>query len=167
MVEFRRRSDRTRARKGTLAARSATFRRELLGRAPKFIIVGLAATIVHFLTLAFLVEIARMSWPTFASAIGSVAGIATSYYGNYSWTFVRTEPHRTFLGHFIAAYVFTMSVNTVLMYLQINFLQFNYVAAFAAATSLSTLMNFLVTKFAVFERNGFAPLPRGRPAGYD
>jgi hypothetical protein len=31
-----------------------------------------------------------------------------------------------------------MSVNTLLMYLQINFLQLNFVAAFVVATSLST-----------------------------
>jgi putative flippase GtrA len=135
---------------------------ELFSRAPKFIIVGLAATLVHFLTLSCLVEIARMPWPTVASAIGSVAGIATSYYGNYAWTFIRTEPHRTFLGHFITVYVFTMSVNTLLLYLQITFLQFDYVVAFLVATIFSTLMNFLLVKFAVFEREGFAPLPPGR-----
>jgi putative flippase GtrA len=132
---------------------------ELFGRAPKFIIVGGAATIVHFLTLSFLVEIGRMPWPTFASAIGSVAGISTSYYGNYTWTFQRTESHRTFLCRFIIVYISTMSVNILLMYFQVNFLQFNYVVAFLVATSLSTLMNFLLTKFAVFERKGFVPLP--------
>jgi len=148
-------------------ALAARLRLELFSRAPKFIVVGLIATLVHFLTLSFLVEIARMPWPTFASAIGSVAGIATSYYGNYAWIFIRTEPHRTFLGHFIAAYVFTMSVNTLLLYLQINFLQFNYVVAFLVATSFSTLLNFLLAKFAVFERKGFAPLPPRRAVQND
>jgi putative flippase GtrA len=145
-----------------LARRWARFRLELLNRAPKFIIVGLAATLVHFLTLTFLVEIVRTPWPTFASGVGSVAGIATSYYGNYTWTFARTEPHRRFLAQFVAAYAFAMSVNTLLVYFQINFLQFNYICAFVAATSLSTLMNFLLSKCAVFERSGFAAAAQGR-----
>jgi putative flippase GtrA len=148
----------------TLAGR---LRLELFVRAPKFIIVGLTATLVHFLTLSFLVEIARIPWPTFASAVGSVAGIATSYFGNYAWVFVCTAPHRTYLGRFITVYVFTMGVNTLLFFLQINFLRFNYVVAFLVATSLSTLMNFLLAKFAVFERNGFTPLPPPRGVGND
>jgi putative flippase GtrA len=131
----------------------------VLGHAPKFIVVGLAATLVHFLTLTCLVEIARLPWPTLASAIGSVAGIVTSYYGNYVWTFGRTEPHRVFFGHFVAAYICTMSVNTLLLYLQINFLDFSYVLAFVVATGFSTTMNYVLTRFAVFERKGFAPLP--------
>jgi putative flippase GtrA len=126
----------------------------LLSRAPKFFIVGLAATFVHFSTLTILVEITRIPGPTFASAIGSIAGIATSYYGNYVWTFVRTEPHRVFVTHFVAAYVFTMGIHTLVMYYQINLLKLNYVVAFLLATSLSTLMNFLLSKFAVFERKG-------------
>jgi len=38
-------------------------------------------------------------------------------------------------------------------------------AAPAVATRLSTLMNFLLTKFTVFERKGFAPSLHGNPAG--
>jgi putative flippase GtrA len=138
----------------------------LAARAPKFVVVGILATATHFLVLSCLVTIAKFPWPTVASAIGAVAGIVTSYCGNYAWTFARHEPHRNFVARFVAAYVFTMSVNTLMMYLQIDYLQLHYAAAFVVATSVSTAMNFLLSKFAVFERKGLAPSSR-RVVGYD
>jgi putative flippase GtrA len=68
--------------------------------------------------------------------------------------------------HFITAYASQRAVTTLLMYLQINLLQFNYVASFFIAASLSTLMNFLLTKFAVFEREGFLPVSPAKQPGY-
>jgi putative flippase GtrA len=88
----------------------------------------------------------------------SIVGVATSHYGNYALTFVRAEAYRHFVAHFITVYGFTMSVNTLLIYLEINLLKFNYIADFLVATSLSTLINFLLTKFIVFERKGFLPV---------
>jgi putative flippase GtrA len=149
------------------SATPAAYRFRDLGRFPKFIVVGAVATLVHFLTLTFLVQVVSMPWPTAASAIGCVAGIATSYYGNYAWTFVCSEPHRRVIGQFVGVYVLTMSVHTMLMYFQINFVRLDYVAAFVAATSFTTLMNFLLSKFAVFERKSLAISLLGRPGRND
>lgn len=60
-----------------------------------------------------------------------------------------------------------MSVNSLIIYLQINSLQLHYVAAFAVAASCSTLTNFPLTKFAVFERESFAPSPQRTPVSND
>jgi putative flippase GtrA len=131
-------------------------RPRLAGQIPRFAAVGALATLVHFVTLALLVEIVRVPWPTVASAIGAVLGIATSYLGNYAWTFARREPHRAFVGQFIVTYLLTMTLHTLLMYAQTNFLKLDYTIAFVVATAASTAMNFLLSKFAVFERKGIA-----------
>jgi len=118
--------------------------------------VGIAATLVHFVTLGSLVEICGFQWPTFASAVGCVFGIVTSYFGNYTWTFGRTEPHRNFLGRFILVYVCTLFANTLLLYLLIRFFDMHYGAAFLLGTAASAAMNFLLSKHAVFQRSGIA-----------
>lgn len=151
----------------TRTAQSARWDRPagLLRHGVKFAIVGIAATLVHFLTLCALVEIGGFPWPTLAAAIGSILGIATSYIGNYAWTFGRTEPHRKFVGHFVAAYVLTMMAHTGLIYMQLTLLDVHYTIAFVVATAASTVMNFLLSKFAVFQRPGIVdpaatPTPR-------
>ena len=119
---------------------------------PRFALVGLAATAVHFTILTGLVEIARLPWPTAASVIGSVFGIATSYLGNYRWTFARTEPHREFVSRFVFTYLATMAGHAGIMYLLIDGFGFRYPVAFAVGTSISTATNFGLAKILVFER---------------
>jgi putative flippase GtrA len=122
--------------------------------------VGCAATLIHFVVLSVLVEACHFPWPTVASAIGSGFGITTAYLGNYHWTFCRTEPHRQFLSRFVGSYIVTMAFHTVLMYVQIDGLGMSWVIAFVIATSISTIMNFTLNKFVVFERWGpFAANP--------
>jgi putative flippase GtrA len=120
----------------------------------KFATVGCTATLVHFSVLSLLVEVFHFKWPTLASAIGSIFGIATAYLGNYHWTFRRTEPHREFVSRFVATYLFTMAVHTGLVFGQIDGLGLSYVVAFVFATTVSTVLNFGLSKLVVFERRG-------------
>ena len=55
-----------------------------VSQASKFAVVGAGAILTHFTTLSLLIEVARLPWPTVASAIGSIFGIVTSYLGNYA-----------------------------------------------------------------------------------
>ena len=138
-----------------LADRNFGYRR--LHRFPVFATVGCAATLVHFSVLTILVEICRLPWPTVASAVGSLFGISTAYLGNYHWTFRRTESHRQFMLRFFITYLFTMTVHTFIVFLDINALGFSYVTAFVVATMASTIMNFGLNKYFVFERK-FSPV---------
>jgi putative flippase GtrA len=137
----------------------------LAPQAVKFAVIGFCATALHFTTLSLLIEVGRLPWPTLASAIGSVVGIATSYFGNYLWTFARTEPHRQFVVRFVASYLFSMAANTCFFYVQTNYLRVYYMTAFVVATGASTTINFALCKIVVFERR---PSPgsnwRVRPA---
>src|SRR4051812_35175775 len=135
----------------------------LVSQASKFAVVGVGATLTHFTTLSLLIEVARLPWPTVASAIGSIFGIVTSYLGNYAWTFARNEPHRQFVARFFGTYIFSMATNTVIFYIQVHFLGFYYTVAFLVATAASTLINFGLCKIVVFERR-FEPLWRYWPA---
>jgi putative flippase GtrA len=100
-------------------------------------------------------EIGHFPWPTIASAIGSIFGISVSYFGNYSWTFARTEPHKMFVVRFVTTYALSMAAHTGMMFAQIDGLGFHYPLAFVLATILSTLLNFGVAKVAVFERDHY------------
>jgi putative flippase GtrA len=124
----------------------------LVSQGSKFAVIGAAATLVHFTTLSLLIEVARFPFPTAASAIGGIFGITTSYLGNYGWTFARNEPHRQFVARFVFSYLFSMATNTLLFYIQINFLGVYYAIAFLVATAASTLINFGLCKIVVFER---------------
>jgi putative flippase GtrA len=101
-----------------------------VSQASKFAVVGVGATLTHFTTLSLLIEVARLPWPTLASAIGSIFGIMTSYIGNYAWTFARNEPHRQFVARFFCIYLFSMAANTAVFYIQVHFLGFYYAVAF-------------------------------------
>jgi putative flippase GtrA len=124
----------------------------LVTQASKFAVIGAGATLVHFTTLSLLIEVARVPWPTAASAVGSVFGVMTSYLGNYAWTFARKEPHREFVSRFVVTYLFSMAANTCVFYVQVHFLGFYYAIAFLVATTASTLINFCLCRVWVFER---------------
>src|SRR5271166_5461409 len=124
----------------------------LVSQASKFVVIGAGATLVHFTMLSLLIELARFPWPTVASAIGSIFGIMTSYFGNYAWTFARNEPHRQFAARFVGIYLLSMAANTAVFYIQVHFLGFCYAIAFLVATAGSTLINFVLCKIVVFER---------------
>jgi putative flippase GtrA len=127
-------------------------------QAPKFVLIGVAATFVHFTILTLLIEGCRLPWPTIATAIGCIFGIITSYVGNYFWTFARDEPHREFIPRFVCVYLFSLAINTVVFSLQVNLFGFHYMVAFLVATGTSTAINFAFCKAIVFERS--TELPR-------
>jgi putative flippase GtrA len=127
--------------------------RRLLSQAPRFALVGAAATCLHFTVLTLLIAGCRFPWPTIATAIGCIVGVTTSYLGNYFWTFARDEPHREFIPRFVGVYVSSLAINTAVFSLQVNLLGFHYMIAFLIATGTSTAINFAFCKAFVFERS--------------
>ena len=123
---------------------------ELAGQGMRFAAVGVAATSVHFLTVVLIVDVLGLPNATLATFAGCVLGILTSYAGNHRWTFKARRRHLYYFSRFLTAYASVMLLHTGLMYVMEHLLGLHYVIPFAAATGVSTVVNFLLNRYVVF-----------------
>lgn len=122
----------------------------MLGQISRFGIIGLLATAVHFSLLVLLVE-ADMTNPTRATLVGSIAGIITSYIGNYWFVFkVENITHGSAFSRFILAYLIVFTIHGGLMFGLEQHFSIPYVWVFIAATGISAIATFLANRYWVF-----------------
>ena len=115
----------------------------LLGRAIRYGLAGLFATMLYFGAVAALVEVAGTR-PVPAAGIATVLVIAISYAVNRRWVFDTDRSHASAFSRFVAASVLSIGLNTGLMYLSVHVLGWWYVAGLALATAVVPPTNFTV-----------------------
>lgn len=119
-----------------------------------FLVVGIAATLVHYLIILLLVDLLGWLRPTPATVVGSVFGIATSYLGNHRLVFEAAGRHQHYAPRFVLTYLVVMGIHAGLMFLFDEVWQLPYEWGFIVATGLSAVTTFLANRYLVFRAAG-------------
>ena len=88
----------------------------LLRQGGTFAVVGVVATLVHYLAILALVDVLGWLRPTPATVIGSALGIATSYLGNHRAVFNVRGAHHRYGPRFVFVYLTVMGIHASLMF---------------------------------------------------
>lgn len=122
----------------------------LAQRLVRFILVGGTATAAHAGTTILLVDGIGMASPTLATILGTVVGIATSYLGNWAWTFGARGGHAHHLPRFLLVYSLIMGFNGGAMYIMQGTLGLHYLAPLFLTLVISPILTFLLNQHFVF-----------------
>jgi len=114
-----------------------------------FSMMGAIGTAGHYLTLILLVELLRID-PSLATTAGFIVGALINYILNYHITFKSDKSHREALIKFLLIAAIGAVINTFIMYLGSNFLQYHYLLVQIIATLIVLLWNFTINKIWVF-----------------
>ena len=121
----------------------------LRGRAIRYGIAGVAATVLYLAGVAALVEVGGLP-PVTAAAAATVLVIVFSYIVNRVWIFPTNRSHASAFSRFIVASGLGMALNTGLMYLAVHVLVWHYWVGLVLATAVVPPTNFLVNQFWSF-----------------
>lgn len=116
----------------------------------RFAVVGIAATLTHFLTVVGLIDVLGFPIASIANAFGVLTGSAVSYIGNYFWTFRRGGAHLVRMTRFAVAYGVVFSLNGVVMLLVADIGGISYRVPLALMLVATPIMTFLLNRFWVF-----------------
>jgi putative flippase GtrA len=126
---------------------------QLAAQSSRFIIVGITATLVHYLIIVLLVDMFDLMSPTPATVVGSIFGILTAYIGNYTFVFsISDSRHGHYAPRFVTTYLAVMSIHAGMMFLFVDILSLRYEYGFVVATFLSATTTFLANRFLVFRQ---------------
>lgn len=115
-----------------------------------FLVVGVAGTLLHYLTLSALV-LCSLASPGVASAAGACVGACVNYWLNYRFTFTSTRRHREMAPRFMALAAVGAVVNGVIVS-QLSGLGMHFLIAQIVATCAILVSNFLVSKKWIFQK---------------
>lgn len=119
-------------------------------RVVRFALVGGTATAVHAGTTIVLIDGFGMASATLAAILGTMVGIATSYLGNWAWTFEAQGNHARFLPRFLLVYALVMGLNSVVMYVAADRLGAPYLLPLFVTLLISPVLTFLLNRWFVF-----------------
>jgi putative flippase GtrA len=119
-------------------------------RVVRFALVGGTATGVHVGTTIMLVDGLGMGSAALATVLGTLAGIATSYLGNWAWAFEAKGAHGHYLPRFLASYALVMGLNGAIMYVAADRLGVPYLLPLFATLVISPVLTFLLNQHFVF-----------------
>jgi putative flippase GtrA len=117
----------------------------------RFIVTGFVGLFTDVLTYRALVNLSVHVTP--AKALGCVAGTVVVFFINRAWTFSSQKKNLTQFVRFSALYATSISINTVINTAVLGVIAQPWLVAFFAATSVSTIMNFVGLKFFVFSES--------------
>lgn len=120
----------------------------LLQQLLRFALVGVMGTLVHYIVLVLLVELAGFS-ALWATSCGALSGAVVNYFLNYRFTFASQNPHRAALPKFLVLAGLGLGLNALLMALLLNLGLF-YLLAQPLATLLVLFVNFFANKYWTF-----------------
>lgn len=118
----------------------------------KFCLVGATAAIINFSTLFFLVEFFGV-WYVAANFCGGVISAIFNFISNKFWTFRNNERGTVFYKQGVKFTIVISSgviVNTLLIYLITEYLNFDYRISWVIATGIVTFWNFGFNRFWTF-----------------
>jgi putative flippase GtrA len=119
------------------------------GQFARFVLVGAAATAVHYALLIGLVEAAGAR-PVPATVLGSIAGALVGYAGNRQFTFKSGVPHMRGLPRFLLVALAGLVLNAGIMALLSGPLGIHYLLAQVVATGIVLVWNFAANRHWTF-----------------
>ena len=114
---------------------------------PRFLVSGGTATALHWLVMALLIRLGLQ--PVLATAAGASVGLALNYWLQHRWAFRSGLPHRIALPRYLAGSSLGWALNLAL-FSALQLAGTGVALAQIAATTLVTLVNFLLSKRFVF-----------------
>jgi putative flippase GtrA len=128
----------------------------MVGRALRYGVAGLAATMLYFCAVAALVEVAVVG-PVAAAAAATGLVIVSSYVVNRTWVFDARRTHGAAVWRFLVASAFSMVLNAGLMYLSVQVLRWWYVAGLLLTTAVVPPTNFVINYVWCFQSAASRP----------
>lgn len=113
--------------------------------------VGVIATLLQYVVLVLLVQIAGVN-TTLSSAVGYVAGALTSYALNYRYTFRSNRKHMESVIKFALVACVGLALNTGVMLVLTRGVRMHYLLAQLLATGIVLLWNFVANRSWTFAR---------------
>jgi putative flippase GtrA len=118
----------------------------------RYLINGLAATVVHFAVLTFNLKVLGWGSAGVANLVAAVFGIAASFLGSRYFVFQGSqEPSFKQVYRFIFLYAAIALLHGALMYVWADHYNLNYVAGFVVATGMQVLCSYWGNKRMVFK----------------
>ncbi len=111
----------------------------------RYATVGGLATLVHYLVLTGLVELAGAN-AAWAAATGAVCGALAAYSGNFRFTFSSRAAHSHALPRFLLVAAGGVIVSASLVWLGTQELQLHYLVPQAAGTALVFVAGFAMNR---------------------
>jgi|SRR5688572_5164049 putative flippase GtrA len=111
----------------------------------RYLLVGLAATAVHYALLLALVEFAGAAAAP-AAAFGAACGALAAYAGNRSFTFKAGAAHRQALPRFLAVAACGSAGNGAIVWAGTEVLGMHYMAAQVIATAIVVWSGFALNR---------------------
>ena len=128
------------------------FTQELFLKFIKFGVVGLSGVVVDF-SITYLLKEKVKIHKYLANAIGFTIAASTNYILNRVWTFNSKNPQiSTEYGHFIAVSLLGLGINSLILWLLVSKLKWNFYFSKLIAIGFVTIWNFfanVVYTFAV------------------
>ncbi|MBM3381663.1 MAG: GtrA family protein [Betaproteobacteria bacterium] len=115
----------------------------------RFVVAGFTGLFTDLSVYRGLVALGAHVTP--AKALGCVAGTIVVFFINRSWTFSSQRASLSQFVRFSMLYGASITVNTTLNTLGLHLLPEPWQVSFVFATGVSTVMNFLGSKFLVFK----------------
>ena len=118
----------------------------------RYLINGLAATVVHFAVLTFNLKVLDWDSAGIANLVAAVFGITASFLGSRYFVFQGSaEPLFKQVYRFIFLYAAIALLHGALMYVWADHYNLNYVAGFVVATGMQVLCSYWGNKRMVFK----------------
>ena len=111
----------------------------------RYLVVGAAATAVHYVLLAALVELAGSAAAP-AAALGAIVGALVAYAGNRHFTFAGRPPHIRSLPRFLAVAAFGAAANAAIVWTGTEAAGMHYLAAQVVATLFVLWSGFMLNR---------------------
>ena len=126
------------------------FTQELFYKFIKFGIVGLTGVIVDF-SITFLLKEKVKIHKYVANAIGFTIAASNNYILNRVWTFHSKNPQiSTEYGHFIIVSLLGLGINSLILWLLVSKLKWNFYFSKLIAIGITTIWNFFANVIYTF-----------------
>jgi dolichyl-phosphate beta-glucosyltransferase len=127
----------------------------------RYVGAGGVGTLLHYLTLALLVEIFRQE-PEHATVVGALVGALVNYVLNYHFTFASRASHRSTLPKFLVVAAVSAALSGLGMRFATEQLGLHYLPAQLFCTLLVLVLGFVLNRVWTFRApRKLPPTPRG------
>ena len=124
----------------------------LSGQFARYIVNGLAATVIHFLVLKFNLEVVGMPSAGLANGVAAIFGISASFIGSRYFVFRGTSGRLFNQGMlFLVVYACIAVLHALVMHIWADRLGLDYRIGFVLATIMQMAFSFVANKFMVFK----------------
>ena len=116
-----------------------------------FMVNGLLATFIHFLTLTFLVNFSPLNYGL-SNFFSFIVGSISSFLGNKFFVFNIKLKAKTFhqILKFGFLYIFLACTHGLALYWWSDIYNYNYIIGFLLITIINTVLSFLFNKYLIF-----------------